>query len=311
MEELLRGHSIVIPCYNSEKTIENLVNKLNDVMADIDSDYEIILVNDGSKDRTWNVIQKLARENDKIIGLNLMKNYGQHNALLCGIREANYEIIITLDDDLQHPPEEIPKLLKSLNEEVDVVYGSAKEQVHGLFRNISSKLVKLTLAIIMGTKIATKVSAFRVFRTKLREAFQNYNSPNVSIDVLLSWGTNKFSSVEVEHSERKKGRSNYSFLKLATHAFDMITGFSIVPIRIASITGLFFTFFGCFIMAYVLGRYMIVGGSIPGFPFLASIVTIFSGAQLFSLGVIGEYIARIHFRSMKKPAYAVKEEIKK
>ncbi len=310
MKELLSGYSVVIPCYNSERTIENLVNKLNDVMADIDSDYEIILINDGSKDGTWNVIQELARKNDKIIGLNLMKNYGQHNALLCGIREGKYDVAITIDDDLQHPPEEIPKLLKSLGEDVDVVYGSAEEQVHGLFRNISSKLVKLTLAIIMGTKIATKVSAFRVFRTKLREAFENYNSPNVSIDVLLSWGTNKFNFVEVKHSERKEGRSNYSFLKLATHAFDMITGFSIVPIRIAIITGLFFTFFGFLIMAYVLGRYIIVGGSIPGFPFLASIVTIFSGAQLFSLGVIGEYIARIHFRSMKKPAYAVREEVK-
>jgi undecaprenyl-phosphate 4-deoxy-4-formamido-L-arabinose transferase len=162
----------------------------------------------------------------------------------------------------------------------------------------------------MGTKAAMKVSAFRIFRTNLRNAFENYDSPNVSIDVLLSWGTNKFGYVYVKHEERKVGKSNYNLLKLLSHAFDMITGFSVLPLRVASVVGIIFTIFGFFVLIYVIGRYIVVGGSIPGFPFLASIIAIFSGAQLFSLGIIGEYIARIHFRSMKKPAYTIKEEVK-
>ncbi len=309
MNILKNGCSVVIPCFNSEKTLEELIERIIEVFKEQKFDYEIILVNDSSRDNTWKIIKQLAGKYKNIVGLNMMKNYGQHNALLCGIRRAKYEIVITMDDDLQHPPEEIPKLLSELRDNVDVVYGSAKEQVHGLFRNLASRIIKMTLATVMGTKTAIKVSAFRVFRTKIRESFENYNSPNVSIDVLLSWGTNKFSSVDVEHLERKEGRSNYNFWKLTSHAFDMITGFSVLPLRVASFIGLVFTIFGFFVMVYVIGRYIIIGGSIPGFPFLASIITIFSGAQLFSLGIIGEYIARIHFRSMNKPAYSVKEEV--
>jgi len=308
--ELKKGFSIVIPCFNCKSTIKELVERIHVILKSMNCDYEIILVNDASIDNTWNEIQSIATNNKNVIGINLMKNYGQHNALLCGIRRASYENIVTLDDDLQHLPEEIPRMVSTLSDGYDVVYGSAKEQVHGIFRNIASKLIKLILSVIMGTKAAMKVSAFRIFRTNLRNAFENYDSPNVSIDVLLSWGTNKFGYVYVKHEERKVGKSNYNLLKLLSHAFDMITGFSVLPLRVASVVGIIFTIFGFFVLIYVIGRYIVVGGSIPGFPFLASIIAIFSGAQLFSLGIIGEYIARIHFRSMKKPAYTIKEEVK-
>lgn len=308
-EELNKGFSVIIPCYNSYKTLGELVDRIINTFKNLGEDFEIILVNDSSVDNTWDLIKEIVKSNNKVVGINLMRNYGQHNAILCGIRKAKFDKIITMDDDLQHPPEEIPKLIQALTDNFDVVYGSPKEQVHSWWRNLGSKIIKLTLGFIIGSKIALKVSAFRIFRTKLRDSFKNYDSPNVSIDVLLSWGTKRFSFIEVEHNLRREGKSNYNISKLISHAFDLITGFSVIPLRIASIIGLFFTFFGFCVLLYVIIRYIIEGGSIPGFPFLASIISIFSGAQLFSLGIIGEYIARIHFRTMKKQAYTIKEEI--
>lgn len=161
----------------------------------------------------------------------------------------------------------------------------------------------------MGT--ARNVSPFRAFRTKLREGFKNYNSPFVFIDVLLTWTTSNFASVKVRHEPRRAKQSNYTLSMLIRHAINLITGFSIIPLQIASLIGFIFTLFGFGILGWVLGRYFITGTSIPGFPFLASIIAIFSGAQLFALGIFGEYLARIHFRTMDRPPYVVGQVIDK
>ena len=149
------------------------------------------------------------------------------------------------------------------------------------------------------------VSAFRVFRTLLREAFADYHSPFVSIDVLLSWTTSRFGAIAVDFRPRYAGPSNYTLAKLARHALDVMTGFSTLPLQLASMVGFACTLFGIGILTYVIGSYLFQG-SIPGFPFVASLIAIFSGAQLFALGVIGEYLARIHFRMMNRPLYVVR-----
>jgi undecaprenyl-phosphate 4-deoxy-4-formamido-L-arabinose transferase len=302
----LPGISVVVPVYNSEGSLPELIKRLNDILLTASNHFEVLLVNDSSLDRSWDVICHLAQEHDWICGVNLMRNYGQHNALLCGIRMANYEIIVTIDDDLQHPPEEIPKLLNKLGEGYDVVYGTPQQQQHGLWRDLASLVTKMALQSAMGAKIARNVSAFRVFRTGLRDAFANYQSPFVSIDVLLTWGTTRFAAIPVHHAPRLVGKSNYTFRKLITHALNMVTGFSTLPLQFASIIGFLFTFFGLVVLAYVLGRYIVQGGSVPGFAFLASIIAIFSGAQLFALGIIGEYLARMHQRTMERPVYIVR-----
>jgi len=299
--------SVVIPVYNSSSILPELVRQLHPVLAATASNFELLLVNDGSRDASWDVICELARKHEWVRGINMMRNYGQHNALLCGIREARYETIVTMDDDLQHPPEEIPRLLAKLDEEYDVVYGTPMKEQHGLWRDLASQVTKLALQSAMGSETARKVSAFRAFRTQLRDAFADYRSPYASIDVLLTWGTTRFAALEVAHAPRFQGVSNYTFRKLVTHAFNMMTGFSVRPLQIASITGFAFTLFGFGILAYVVGRYIILGYSVPGFPFLASIIAIFSGAQLFALGIIGEYLARMHFRIMDRPTYTVRE----
>lgn len=307
---LCEALSVVVPVYNSEASLPELVARLGTVLGKTGSPFELVLVNDGSRDESGCVIEELASRHRWVRGIHLTRNFGQHNALLCGIRAARHDVIVTMDDDLQNPPEEIPKLLAKLDEGFDVVYGTPEARQHGFFRNLASGVTRVALQSSMGADTARHASAFRAFRTRLRDAFSSYRSPFVSIDVLLTWGTGRFAAVRVDHRPRHAGRSNYTFRKLAVHALDMMTGFSTLPLQIASVTGFVFTLFGLAVLAYVLGRYVIEGGSVPGFPFLASVIAIFSGAQLFALGIIGEYLARMHFRMMEKPAYVSRRDPK-
>jgi len=306
MQGIPAGISVIVPVFNSEGTLAELVAQLQAVLASCARRFELILVNDCSRDNSWKVICDLSEEHDWVQGINLMRNYGQHNALLCGIRAATFDTIITIDDDLQNPPSEIPRLLSLLNESCDVVYGFPEKQQHGLLRNLASEMTKLALQNAMGAQTARRVSAFRAFRTELRAAFSRYQSPLVSIDVLLTWATSRFQAIPVQHESRKIGQSNYTLGKLITHALNMMTGFTVLPLQISSLIGFAFTAFGGCILLYVLGRYFISGTSVPGFPFLASVIAIFAGVQLFALGVIGEYIARQHLRTMEKPTYAIR-----
>lgn len=298
--------SVLIPVYRSETTLPPLVKRLTNTFASLQTDYEVILINDGSPDRSWDIICELAGEYPFVRGINLTRNFGQQNALLCGIRAARKDVIVTIDADLQNPPEEISKLLARLDDGFDVVYGIPGKRQHGPARNLASWLSKLIFRGIMGIPNAMEGGAFRAFRTQLRDAFTRFQGPFVSIDVLLTWGANRFSSVVVRHEPRADGQSGYSLGKLIIHTFNIMTGFSAAPLRLVSWIGFFLTIFGVGVLVYVVGRYLILGYSFPGFPFLASIIAVFSGAQLFALGIFGEYLARMHFRIMDRPAYVVR-----
>jgi glycosyltransferase involved in cell wall biosynthesis len=302
--------SIVVPVFNSQNTLPELVDRLSRSLPELSGTYELILVNDGSQDQSWDVIRELSRKNGWVRGVNLMRNYGQHNATLCGVRAARHEVIVTMDDDLQHPPEEIYELLVKLDQGYDVVYGLPQKPPHSLWRNWFSIFTKRVLANVMGIKTIREIGAFRAFRAHIRRAFTHYQAPDVILDVLLSWGTTRFASVTVNETPREIGASNYNFFKLFRVALLILTGYSTAPLRFASMVGFLFTLFGIVVFLYVLGVYFILG-SIPGFPFLASIITLFSGTQLFALGLIGEYLARIFDRSMEQPTYVIDEELGK
>jgi glycosyltransferase involved in cell wall biosynthesis len=213
-------------------------------------------------------------------------------------------VIVTMDDDLQHPPKEIPALIEKFNEGYDVVYGIPKKMPHSWWRNAFSVLTKYAVSYVMGFKTVRDISSFRVLNTSIRKAFETYNGPEVLVDVLFSWGTSRFTTVYVDESPRKVGKSNYSFGKLVRVALLVLTSYTTVPLRFASLLGFLFTIFGFFILVYVLTIYF-KAGSIPGFPFIASTVVIFSGIQLFALGVIGEYLARVFERLTGKPTYKI------
>lgn len=299
--------SFVIPVYRSAESLEELYQRLIKTFTDEPGGFEIIFVEDCGGDHSWQVIKQLSDKDLRVRGFRMNRNYGQHNVLLCGIREAKGDVIVTLDDDLQHPPEEIPKLLAKLDEGYDVVYGPPESGQHGLLRNLASQITKLALQGAMSTTNARQVSALRVFRPILRDAFADYRSQIVNIDVLLTWATTNFSAVRVRHEARKFGVSGYTTRRLIRHALNLMTGFSTRPLQFASIIGFAFACFGLAILVYVLSGWLVQGSAVPGFAFLASIIAIFSGAQLMALGIIGEYLARMYLRTMEQPSYIVRE----
>ena len=296
--------SVVIPVYRGEATLETLVEELGRVLPSLSDAYEVILVNDGSPDGSWGVIQSLSRAHTWLCGINLMRNYGQENATLCGIRAAHYETIVTMDDDLQHDPRDLPKLIGKLSEGYDVVYGVPRVRRQASWKSGLARLVKSVTSSLVGLRTVRDISSFKAFRADLRRAFENISGPDAHIDVLLSWATTRFASVEIEEAPRTSGQSNYSLMKLIKVALLVLVNYTTIPLRFASIVGFLFTVLGFFALIYVLAEYFAFG-SIPGFPFLASTVIIFSGVQLFALGIMGEYLATIFGRSAGRPPYVI------
>ena len=294
--------SIIVPVYKGEKLVEPLIAQLSKELPTFTENYEIILVNDGSPDNSWAIIQSLTDKYKGVRGICMMRNYGQHNATLCGVRLARYEVIVTMDQDLQHRPQDIPLLLTKLEEGYDVVYGAPKKLPQGFLRNLMTASIKQILARVIGLSSVRNVSAFRAFRTSLRDAFANFQSPTLILDVLLSWGTTRFTSVPVNIAQAEG--TSYNFRMLVRTALLILTGYSTLPLRFASWIGFVMTIFGLGVFIYVLFIYF-SAGSIPGFPFLASIIALFSGAQLFALGIFGEYLARMFDRSMDRPTYVI------
>ncbi len=301
------GLTVIVPLYKSAAILPELLERLEGALRTIGRPYEIILVNDASPDGTWERVQGELARRPRIVALDMSRNYGQHNALLAGIRLARSPLIVTMDDDLQHPPEEIPRLIEALGPELDVVYGYPLHEERGLSRRWASRITKLVLSRSMNVRVAEQVSAFRIFRTRLREAFATYRGPFVNIDVLLTWGTNRFAAIRVQHNRRAIGPSTYGLGPLITLAMNLITGFSVLPLQMTSLVGIGMGLFGFLILIYVLGLYFVYGAPPPGFTLMASMVAIFSGVQMLALGIMGEYLWRMYYRIMDRPSYLVRD----
>ncbi len=298
--------SVVVPVFGSRKTLQPLVDRINAALSQIT--HEIILVDDGSPPDTWEVLSELTSTRPFLKCIRLSRNFGQHSALLAGIRSAQFGIVATLDDDLQNPPEAIPVLVDALvSSGNDVIYGTPASVSRERWRVAGSAWSKSAMSLLLGAQSAKKISSFRAFRTELREGFAAHLGPSVSIDALLSWSTTRFGSVEVPHSSREDGSSNYNFRKLAKFALDTATGYSSGPLRLSISVGFATAALGFCILGYVLVRFFIGGSVVPGFTFLAALISILSGSQLLALGIMGEYLARMHFRIMNKPTFVISE----
>ena len=295
---------MVVPVYRSEATLEELTRRLLAVLPALSPNFELLLVNDGSPDNSWALVERLAAEFPFVRGINLMRNYGQHNAILCGIRAARFGVVVTMDDDLQHAPEDVPVLVAKLAEGYDVVYGVWRERTVGWWRALFGKLTRLAIAWVMGSRTVRDMTSFRAIRARIRASFAQFDSPDVMVDVLFSWGTSKFGVVKVDERDRAVGQSNYSFWKLVKVSLVVLTSYTTAPLRFANLLGLCFTAFGFAVFLHVLYVYF-VEGSIPGFSFLAAVILSFGGVQLFALGVVGEYLARVFERTGGRPPYAI------
>ncbi len=301
------GISVVVPAYRSPGTLEQLCDEVEAYLTPLVDDIEVIVVDDGSGDGTWPEIQRLAAERPHVRGIALLRNYGQHNALLAGLRAATLPLILTIDDDLQNPPRVVEQLLVELTDDIDLVYGRPAKEPQGPLRNTASRLTKRVMSSALGPDVYPRSSAFRLFRRELVGAADSVRDPSISIDVLLSWATNRITDVTVDFDQRSSGTSGYTLRRLTRHAVNMITGYSTRPLRWMSVFGLVFATFGFAMLLWVLVRFALGQADVAGFTFLAAAITLFSGVQLLSLGVLGEYIGRMHFRSMGKPPYAIRE----
>lgn len=309
MNPLINSISVVIPVYKSTGTLVSLTNRLPPVLASLCQAYEIIFVDDSGNNESWETLRKLHEAHPFVSVYQLSRNYGQHNATLCGMNAAKGDIIITMDDDLQHPPEVLPNLIAALKEDIDVVYGYPMVSNHNFFRTLASTLTKMVLSRVMGSDNARHVSALRAIRRAILQPLVEYKSPLVNIDVMLTWVTSSFTYTRVEHQERDTGSTGYSFSMLVKHGLNLITGFSSLPLQIASITGFVFAGFGICVLAYVVIGWLIEGSAVPGFTFLASIVSIFAGIQLLALGIMGEYVSRIFDRISERPKYFIRQKL--
>ena len=307
--------SIVVPCYRSEQTLPELASRLRASLSELVtsraiSNYEVLFVVDGSPDAAADVARGLAADDPRVHVLELRRNFGQHNALVAGIRAADFDTIVTMDDDLQHPPEEIHTLLETLSSTgADLVYAVPEQEEHGAFRSGASRFVKASLKLA-GVPNANLVGAFRAFRTDLRDGFAEVADPQVNLDVLLSWVTNRVVPAAVRMDRRTTGRSNYNVRALLRHAMNMITGYGVVPLKLATYLGFLFGLLGLVLLAVVIIQFLIGETTVPGFTTTVALISLFAGAQMVTIGIIGEYLGRQHFRSMQRPMYVVRSETK-
>lgn len=299
--------SVIVPCYRSRATLPELIERLLRELPKVTDLFEVILVVDGSPDDTYSVARALELAHPSIVSAVLLRrNYGQHNALLAGLARARYEISVTIDDDLQHRPEELGELLAPLdNPLVDLVYGVAKEEEHGFFRSLASRMVKAGLAAAE-VPSARDVSALRAFRTDLRDGFSHVADQFSNVDVLLSWTTNSIVRVAVNMDQRADGQSGYTFRALLRHAMNMITGYGTLPLKLVTWIGLATAVVGFVLLVVTLVGYFLGNIDVAGFTTLASLLALLSGVMMLSIGILGEYLGRLHFRSMQRPTFLVR-----
>ncbi len=304
------GVSVVVPVYGGGSAIQEVVRRTQAVLGEYGIASEILLIDDASPPPTCDIARRLAESTDGVVLLRLARNSGQHAALLAGVRSASHPVTVTLDDDLQNPPEEIPQLFARLAEgDVDVVYGYTPQTSHSRFRRLASLLVRRLVSSIVGSEAIVYLGPFRAFRTDLRGGFAGAVGPGVSLDVLLGWATQRFGHVEVRHDARADGASGYTLRKLVRFAFDTLTGYSTALLNVVTVLGFAAVTLGLGILTWVLSRYLIDGTTVAGFPFLASSIALFSGAQMLSLGIIGQYLGRIHLRVQGRPSYHIAERV--
>ncbi|WP_238008309.1 glycosyltransferase family 2 protein [Dactylosporangium sp. AC04546] len=301
--------SVVVPCYRSAHILPALVERLNGVLPDLHPEHEVILVVD-STDDTWDVASELALKYDHVQAIRMARNYGQHNALIAGIRAARHERVITMDDDLQHPPEELPKLVAALTDDLDVVYAVSEKEEHGAFRNITSWGAKsLVMGRTMGIPNADVLGALRIFRTFLRAGFDQVSGPDVSVDIVLSWATTRVGSATVRMDQRQEGKSGFTVKSLVKHMINMILGYSTKPLRWVTWLGFAIGLGGLALTIVWIIQYVRGETTVAGFTTLASLIAFFSSAQLVGIGVLGEYLGRVHSHGMGRPTYVIREHI--
>lgn len=303
------SYSIVVPVYNSAKTLEELCARLVQTFISNKISFEIILVNDNSKDNSWDVIKKIkSNSSNNITAVNLSQNFGQHKALLCGFQQTTADYVVTIDDDLQYFPEDILQLIEEQKKSnADVVYGIYENKKHAVWRNAGSTLIAKLFRHFASMPV--KGSSFKLISKEIINQIKNYNQPFVFLDEIIAWHSSNTSFTSIRHEERKEGTSGYSLFKLIKYSFQIIVSYTTLPLRIITWFGLL-AFLVClgFVIYFVYMKYTY--GAELGFTTLIVSIFMSTGLILFSIGIIGEYISRLFMIQTQKPLFIIKEILK-
>jgi len=299
--------SIIIPVFNADQTLMELFERTLKVMNHDKLNFEVIFVDDFSKDHSWEILNHLSTKDPRVKIIKLRKNYGQHAAVLCGMKHASGDFIITMDDDLQNPPEEMPHLINAItdNPDFDVVIGIPKHKQHSFFRRLGSSLLNEITTLIFKKNRQIKMASFRILKKNLAQDLISLHIPEPAIGTMILLLTTKIGNVWVQHDLRPQKKSGYSFAKLLKLTYNNIISYSSLPLKFVSQIGLFSSFVSMVLAVYFLirARYVTVSGWIS----IVVLISFFSGLILFSLGIIGEYLIRILTSVHNYPQYLVSE----
>lgn len=300
--------SIIIPCYCSAESIHDVAERIAAVLTG--QVYELILVNDASPDNTFEVITDLARKDNRIIGINLARNFGQHSAIFAGFHYATGDEIVCMDDDGQTPPEGIPALLKAIQGEADVAYARYGQKQHSLFRNFGSKVNDFMACKLIEKPKDLFLSSFFAMKRYVMEEVLRYENPFVYLPGLVLRSTNRLCNVDIEHHAREHGRSGYTFGKLFKLWLNGFTAFSIKPLRVADLLGCFVAGWGFIYLIYTIVMYFHHPGTVEGWHSLMAVLLILGGSIMLMLGMIGEYLGRVYISLNSAPQYVVRDVVR-
>lgn len=307
----MKSVSFVIPCYKSANTIGSVVSEIKDTMAELSKyTYEIVLVNDYPLDNTWDVIKELVSENTNITGINFSRNFGQHGALMAGLRETKGEYVICLDDDGQTPACEVGKLLDALDAGYDAVYAKYAHKKHSLFRNFGTFMNEKMAEHMLGKPRDLFVSSYFGVKRYIVDDMVNYHNAYPYVIGLVLRATNNITNVDINHRNREVGQSGYTFSKLLNLWINGFTAFSVKPLRIATGLGATVACLGFIYCIYTIIKKFIVPDVPAGFSALMSAILVIGGMMMLMLGMVGEYIGRIYISMNDSPQYVIKEKIK-
>ena len=307
----MRKISFVIPCYHSAQTVGNVVRDIVDtVLVRSEFQYEIILVNDNPPDDTWRVICEMCRNNPNIHGICFTKNFGQHAALMAGYRKVTGDIVVSLDDDGQNPPQEMFKLIDALNEKTDLVYAKYIQKKHSLCRNFVSKVNDWMVQWLLNKPKELYLASYYAAKRFIIDEMVKCENPFPYIDGLALRSTSEYINVDIVHKERAAGNSGYSIAKLVGLWMNGLTSFSVKPLRIATFSGFCISLFGLVLAIIIIIQKLILKDAVSaGWPSIMTVVLILDGAIMIMLGLVGEYVGRIYITMNKSPQYVIKDEV--
>jgi len=298
--------SVVAPAYNEAANLPELIERTVAAVRPLGS-FEIIIVDDGSTDGSWPVIQAAARAHDEVVGIRLQRNFGQHPAVSAGFAAASGAVVVTIDSDLQNPPEEIPALVARLGPDCDVASGWRQQRQDGVLRTLPSRFVNWAIARMTGVRLHDYGCMLRAYKRAIVEQLQACPEMNKATTALSSWLGAQVVEVPIKHSRRSAGRSRYSFWRLVKMNFDILTGFSTNVLQVVSVSGFALSVLGL-VAGVVLAVWRVLHGSGPaGQTTFLAVLTFLAGAQMLAIGTVGEYVARIFTQVQGRPLFIVRE----